>query len=55
VGSNKNNAQLLVNTAISCKIDVSQGAPIPLLWDGEKCYTGDQDVINFFKNESGIK
>ena len=55
VWSNKSNAQLLVNTAIACKVDVSQGVPVPFLWDGTKCYTGDQDVINFFKNAAGIK
>ena len=54
VWSNQSNAQLLVNTAIACKIDVSQGAPIPLLWDGSKCYSGDVDVINFFKNSSSF-
>jgi hypothetical protein len=49
------NANLLVNTAKTCEVDVSQGVPIPLLYEGKKCYIGDEDVINFLKNEAGIE
>lgn len=52
---NQSNSLLLANTAQSCKIDISQGAPVPLLWDGNKCYVGEVDVINFFKNAANIK
>ena len=27
---------------------------VPLLWDGEKCFSGDQEIINFFKEKAGI-
>ena len=55
VWHNQNNALLLINTAQSCNINISQGAPVPLLWDGTKCYVGGPDVINFFKDAAGIK
>ena len=55
VWNNQNNALLLINTAQSCEVDISQGAPVPLLWDGTKCYIGGPDVINFFKNAAGIE
>lgn len=51
----ESNALLLISTAQSCKVDVSQGAPVPLLWDGSKCYVGQDEAINFFKNEAGIQ
>lgn len=46
----RGNALLLIETAKTCNIDISQGAPVPLLWDGNKCYVGGPDVINFYKN-----
>ena len=55
VSQNQSNALLLANTEQSCKIDISSGASVPLLWDGSKCYLGDEDAINFFKNAAGIK
>ena len=24
---------------------------VPFLWDGSKCYVGDQDIVEFFKNK----
>ena len=52
---NQSNALLAANTEQSCGIDISKGASVPLLWDGTKCYPGEIDVINFFKNAAGIK
>jgi len=50
------NAELAIQTAQTCKIDVSSGVSIPFLYDGNgKCLIGDTDVINFFKNAAGIK
>ena len=55
VYNNKGNAALLANVAIGCKLDVSNGVGIPLLYDGKNCVQGDVDVINFFKTQAGIK
>lgn len=51
------NAETAVKSAQYCKIDVANGLSIPFLWDGNnlKCYLGQEEVINFFKNEAGIK
>jgi len=56
------NAQLLINTGISCKIDKENIGSVPLLWDPStisgqvgKCYLGDVDIIDYFKNAAGIK
>lgn len=56
VWNNKSNADQLGKVAVSCNIDVSKGVGVPFLYDGKgKCYVGDVDTINFFKNEAGIK
>lgn len=49
------NAATAINVANSCKLDTSNGVSIPFLYDGSKCYLGQEDVINFFKNAAGIK
>ncbi|MCX6721767.1 MAG: hypothetical protein NTY04_01050 [Candidatus Staskawiczbacteria bacterium] len=47
---------LALQVAEACKMDITSGVSIPLLFDGkDKCFSGDVDVINFFKNEAGIK
>jgi len=55
VSKDQGNSNLLVKTAKDCGTDISQGAPIPLLYDAQKCYIGDEDVINYLKNEAGIE
>lgn len=50
------NADLLTRVAKKCGLNVSNGLIIPFLYDGNnKCFTGDIDTINFFKNATGIK
>jgi len=49
------NAGLLVSIAQGCKLDVSKGVNIPFLYDGKSCLIGQDDVINFFKTQAGIK
>ena len=54
VWHNKANSNLLVQKAQICGISADT-IGIPFLFDGNnKCYVGE-DVINFFKNEAGIK
>ncbi len=55
VWHNKSNAQLLGQKAQICGISADT-VGIPFLFDGDnKCYVGDVDIINFFKNEANIK
>ncbi len=49
---NKNNADEMAGKAKICGLpDGSIG--VPFLWDGEKCLIGDQDIIDFFKQNKG--
>ncbi|KKP59531.1 MAG: hypothetical protein UR53_C0001G0031 [Candidatus Magasanikbacteria bacterium GW2011_GWC2_34_16] len=41
------NAAELGKRAVSCGLDTSS-IGVPFLWDGTKCYTGQDDVINYF-------
>jgi glutaredoxin len=50
---NKDNQNILTQVVIKCGISANQ-VGVPFLWDGEKCYIGDVDIINFFKNATEI-
>jgi glutaredoxin len=47
---NKRNSAMLLEKAKVCGIDEAS-IGVPFLWDGEKCYTGDKDLIKFFDNK----
>ena len=49
----EDNSNELGSIAAKCKID-KNNIGVPFLWDGEKCYTGDKDIIAFFKQKAGI-
>lgn len=51
------NAALAIKQAQVCKMDTTNGISIPFLWDGSqsKCYLGQDDVINLFKQKAGIQ
>lgn len=50
------NAGLAIQLARGCNLDTSNGVGIPFLYDGNgECFTGDTDVINFFKNAANIQ
>jgi len=51
---NKDNQNILAQIVQKCGIKTDQ-VGVPLLWDGSKCYIGEVDAINFFKNAAGIK
>lgn len=55
VFNNRANARDMGSKAKMCKIDTTSGMGVPFLWDGEKCYQGDVDVINFFKSKTGLE
>jgi len=47
---NRKNADDLAAKAKICGISTNY-IGVPFLWDGEKCFIGDQDIINFFKQK----
>lgn len=51
---NKNNQKIITEVAKRCKIN-SNEVGVPLLYDGTKCYSGDVDTIDFFKNAANIE
>lgn len=48
---NKQNANELKQQAKICGISTSS-IGVPLLWNGVKCFVGDQDIISFFKSKT---
>jgi len=52
--NNQDNAKELVAVAQKCGLPPDQ-VGVPFLWDGSKCYVGDTDVMNFFKQKTGIQ
>ena len=45
----QNNAGLMKKRADRCGIAQSEMG-VPLFWDGQKCYGGDQEIINYFSS-----
>ncbi len=51
VYNDKNNRQMLTEAAKCCQMDVTK-IGVPFLWTAEKtCVTGDQPIIDYFKNK----
>lgn len=50
VYNNKQNSAELVEKAGVCGMP-TDSIGVPFLWDGTKCLTGDQDIIEFFKQK----
>ncbi|MDD4412569.1 MAG: hypothetical protein PHR00_02905 [Patescibacteria group bacterium] len=50
VFDNKVNSQLLINKARACGIN-TDSIGVPLLWVKGQCYSGDEQIINYFKVE----
>jgi len=48
---NKKNAEFLVEKAGKCGID-TKSIGVPLLWADDKCYVGQEEVIQFFKDKT---
>ncbi len=47
---NQNNAKELEAKAKICGLPIDS-IGVPFLWDGSKCYIGDQDIIDFFQQK----
>lgn len=46
---NQTNAVLLEKRARQCGLDVSQGLNVPFFFTGQKCLSGDSEIINYFQ------
>jgi glutaredoxin len=46
------NARLLSAKAKLCKLDTSQGIPVPFFFDGANCYIGSDKIIEFFEEQT---
>ncbi len=47
---NKQNASLMNSKAKACGLE-SDSIGVPFLFDGKNCLIGDQDIINWFKQQ----
>jgi len=54
VGENKDNASDLFYKAGRCEINQND-IGVPFLWDGVKCYVGQDEIINFFKAKTNAQ
>jgi len=55
VWNNKDNQAILAQDIKKCEMNADE-VGIPFLFDGvDKCYMGDEDVINYFKTKAGIQ
>lgn len=54
VYDDKKNAEELTERAKTCGLNI-QEIGVPFLWDGKNCFQGQVEVINFFKEKTGIK
>jgi glutaredoxin len=55
VNHDKANANLMVEKQRSCKLDGKSVGAVPFLFTAEKCYLGQDEIINFFKDKSGAQ
>lgn len=49
---NKDNAKLMGEKAKECQLN-DKNLGVPFLWNNGKCFSGDVDIINFFKGQLG--
>jgi glutaredoxin len=50
VSQNPQNSQMFNATAERCGIEPDKRG-VPLFYDGEKCYLGDEDIISYFQDK----
>lgn len=53
VNHDKANANLMVKKQQDCKLDKNSIGAVPFLFTEEKCYLGQDEIINFFKDKNG--
>lgn len=55
VFENQTNAQKLITLGNACKLPKDYIGAVPLLYANKKAYLGDKDIIEFLKNEIGVR
>lgn len=50
VFSNRANAKIMEEKAVQCKLDTKE-IGVPFLWDDGRCFVGDKDIIDHFKEK----
>ena len=55
VNHDKANANLMVKRQRECKLEKDFIGSVPFLWTAEKCYLGQDEIINFFKDKVNAK
>lgn len=50
INENQQNSGLFIEKATECKIPKNEMG-VPLFWDGQKCISGDQPIIDFFQSK----
>ena len=48
---NPANAKLMLDKQKACGLDKSYVGAVPFLWTKDKCYVGQDDIIQFFKDQ----
>lgn len=51
VWSNQSNALLMTKIWNQCGLSVQSGMGVPFYWDGTSCYSGQEEIINYFKTK----
>lgn len=51
---NKKNQNILAQIVKKCNLPIDQ-IGVPFLYDGQNCLIGEDQAIDFFKNEAGIQ
>ncbi len=51
VNHNKANAEMMVKKQQDCKLDKNSIGAVPFLFTTDKCYLGQDEIINFFKDK----
>ncbi|MFA7662719.1 MAG: hypothetical protein WCX88_02275 [Patescibacteria group bacterium] len=54
VSKNRDNAKLLQEKAVICGINTNS-IGIPFFWDGEKCFEGQDEIINYLKQKNNVQ
>ncbi|MFA5961241.1 MAG: hypothetical protein WC848_00990 [Parcubacteria group bacterium] len=51
VGGDKASANLMIQKQQECQVAKDSIGAVPFLWTAEKCYLGQDEIINFFKDK----
>lgn len=51
VYANPSNAKLMLDKQNSCGVEKDYVGAVPFLWTKDKCYVGQEDIIQFFKDK----